>query len=118
MLLVRHVPSPWSMENEGVFVLILLLICRMMPTSGIVPIPCADAAEGVVQLPANSKHPSKLSGAWARRAARRKVLEHVALGHHVPVQRKSPPLVGFTSLPVASLLSLATAATSTPTWIM
>jgi len=90
----------------------------MMPTSGIVPIPCADAAEGVVQLPANSKHPSKLSGAWARRAARMKVLEHVALGHRVPVQRKSPPLVGFTSLPVASLLSLATAAASTPTWIM
>jgi len=26
----------------------------MMPTSGIVPIPCADAAEGVVQLPAQS----------------------------------------------------------------
>jgi hypothetical protein len=80
-----------------------------MPTSGIVPIPCADAAEGVVQLPANSKRPSKLSGACARRAARRKVLAHVALGHRV-VQRKSPPLVGFTSLPVASLLSPATAA--------
>ena len=84
-----------------------------MPTSGIIRIPCADAAEGVVQLPANSKRPSKLSGAWARRAARRKVLEHVALGHRV-VQRKSPPLVGFTSLPVASLLSSATAAASTP----
>ena len=84
-----------------------------MPTSGIVPIPCADAAEGVVQLPANSKRPSKLSGAWARRAARRKVLEHVALGHgNRVVQRKSPPLVGFTSLPVASLLSPATAAAS------
>ena len=67
MLLVRHVPSPWSMENEGVFVLISLLICRMMPTSGIIPIPCADAAEGVVQLPADSKRPSKLSGAWAGR---------------------------------------------------
>jgi len=90
----------------------------MMPTSGIVPIPCADAAEGVVQLPANLKRPSKLSGAWACRAARRKVLEHAALGHHVPVQCKSPPLVGFTSLPVASLLSPATAAASTPTWIM
>jgi hypothetical protein len=49
------------MENEGVFVLILLLICRVMPTSGIVPIQCANAAEGVVQLPANSKRPSKLS---------------------------------------------------------
>jgi len=50
MLLVRHVPSPWSMENEGVFVLILLLIRRMMPTSGIVPILCADATEGVVHI--------------------------------------------------------------------
>jgi len=66
----------------------------MMPTSGIVPIPCADAAEGMVQLPANSKHPSKLSVALARRAARRKVLEHVSLGHGSRVvQRKSPPLV-------------------------
>ncbi len=51
------------------------------PTSGIVPIPCPAAAEGVVQLPADSKRPSKLLGAWACRAARRKVLEHVALGH-------------------------------------
>ena len=84
-----------------------------MPTSGIVPIPCAAAAEGVVQLPANLKHPSKLSGAWARQAARRKVLEHVALGHgNRVVPRKSPPLVGFTSLPVASLLLPATAAAS------
>ena len=40
-------------------------------------------------------------------------MEHVALGHRV-VQRKSPPLVGLTSLPVASLLSPATAAASTP----
>ena len=85
----------------------------MMPTSGIVPIPCAAAAEAVVQLPVNSKRPSKLSGAWASRAARRKVLEHVALGHRV-VQRKSPPLVGLTSLPVASLLLPATEAASTP----
>ena len=85
-----------------------------MPTSGIIRIPCADAAEGVVQLPAKSKRPSKLSGACACRAARRKVLEHVALGHRVPVQRKSPPLVGFTSLPVASLLSTASTAASSP----
>ena len=87
-----------------------------MPTSGIVPIPCADVAEGMVQLPVNSKHPSKLSGALARRAARRKVLEHVALGHgsRVIAQRKSPPLVGFTSLPVASLLSTASTAASSP----
>ena len=85
----------------------------MMLTSGIVPIPCAAAAEAVVQLPANLKCPSKLLGAWARRAARRKVLEHVALGHRV-VQRKSPPLVGFTSLPVVLLFSPATAAASTP----
>jgi hypothetical protein len=87
----------------------------MMPTSGIVPIPCADAAEGMVQLPANSKCPSKLSGALARRAARRKVLEHVALGlGSRVVQRKSPPLVGFTSLLVASLLSTASTAASSP----
>jgi len=86
-----------------------------MPTSGIVPIPCAAATEGVVQLPADSKHSSKLLGAWARRAARRKVLEHVALGHgNRVVQRKSPPLLGFTSLPVASLLSPVTAAASPP----
>ena len=84
-----------------------------MPTSGIIRIPCADAAEGVVQLPVKSKRPSKLSGACACRAARRKVLEHVALGHRV-VQRKSPPLVGLTSLPVASLLLTATTAASSP----
>ena len=60
---------------------------------------------GCGELPANSKRPSKLLGAWARRAVRSKVLEHV-------VQRKSPPLVGFNSLPVASLLSPAAAATS------
>jgi hypothetical protein len=85
----------------------------MMPMSGIVPIPCTDATEGMVQLPANSKRPSKLSGALACRAAWRKVLEHVALGHGSRViQRKSPPLVGFTSLPVASLFSTATTATS------
>jgi hypothetical protein len=42
-------------------------------------------------------------------------LEHVALGHgNRVVQRKSPPLVGFTSLPVASLLLPATAAASPP----
>ncbi len=50
--------------------------------SGIVPIPCAAAAEGVVQLPADSKRLSRLLGAWAHQAARRTVLEHVALGHH------------------------------------
>ena len=85
----------------------------MMPTSGIVSIPCAAAAERVVQLLADSKHPSKLLSAMACRAARRKELEHAALGHgnHV-VQRKSPHLVGFNSLPVASLLSPAAAASS------
>jgi len=84
----------------------------MMPTSGIVPIPCSAAREGVVELPADSKRLSKLSGARARQVARRKVLEHVALGHgnRVVVQCKSPPLVGITSLPVASLLSPVTAA--------
>ena len=84
----------------------------MMPTSGIVPIPCSAAREGVVELPVDSKRLSKLSGARARQDARRKVLEHVALGHgnRVVVQRKSPPLVGFTSLPVASLLLPVTAA--------
>jgi len=77
----------------------------MMPTSGIVPIPCSAAREGVVELPADSKRLSKLSGAWACQVARRKVL--VALGHGncVVVQRKSPPLVGTPLLPVASLLS-------------
>ena len=85
----------------------------MMPTSGIVPIPCAAVTERAVQLPADSKHPSKLLGAMAHQAAQRKVLEHVALGHgNRVVPRKSPPLVGFTSLPVASLLLPATAAAS------
>ena len=60
---------------------ILHQIRWMMPTSGIVPIQCAAATEGAVQLPADSKRPSKLSGAWARRAAWRKVWEHVSLGH-------------------------------------
>lgn len=85
-----------------------------MPTSGIVPISCSAAREGVVELPADSKRISKLSVARARQVARRKqVLEHVALGHgnRVVVQRKSPPLVGITSLPAASLLSAVTAAT-------
>ena len=125
---------------------------RVMPTTGIVPISCSAAREGVVELPADSKRISKLSVARARQVARRKqVLEHVALGHgsvvelpadskrpsnlsgarayqvarrkevlahvalghgnRVVVQRKSPPLVGITSLPVASLLSAVTAAT-------
>jgi len=86
----------------------------MMPTSSIVPVPCSAAREGVVKLPADSKRLSisKLPGARARQVARRKVMEHVALGHEncVVVQRKSPPLVGFTSLPVASLLLPVTAA--------
>ncbi len=51
----------------------------MMSTGGVVPITCAAATKGVVQLPANLKHPSMLLGAWACRAAWRKVLEHVAL---------------------------------------
>jgi hypothetical protein len=64
----------------------------------------------------DSKHLSKLSGARARQDARRKVLEHVALGHgnRVLVQRKSPPLVGITLLPVGSLLSMASTAASSP----
>ncbi len=87
----------------------------MMLTSGIVSIPCAAATEGAVQLPADVKHPSKLSGAMACRSARRKVLEHVALGHgNRMVLRKSPPLVGFNSLPVALLISPAAVATSPP----
>jgi hypothetical protein len=94
---------------------ILHQIRWMMPTSGIVPISCAAATEGAVQLPADSYCPSKLSGAWACRAAQRKVLEHVALGHGNSVaQRNSPPLVGFTSLPVVLLLLQATAAASPP----
>jgi hypothetical protein len=88
----------------------------MMPTSGVVPIPCFAAREGVVELPADLKCLSKLLGARARQDARRKVLEHVALGHgnRVVVQRKSPPLVGITLLPVASLLSAASTAASLP----
>jgi len=82
-----------------------------MPTSGIVPVPCSAAREGLVELPADLKRLSKLLGARARQVARRKVLEHVSLGHGNRVfQHKFPPLVGFTSLPVASLLSLVTAA--------
>jgi hypothetical protein len=82
-------------------------------TSIIVPVPCSAAREGVVELPADSKRLSKLSGAQACQVARRKVLEHVALGHgNRLVQHKSPPLVGFTSLLVASLLLPATAAAS------
>ena len=81
----------------------------------LIPIPCTDAAEGMVQLPVNSKRPSKLSGALARQAARRRVLEHVALGHGSRVvQRKSSPLVGLTLLPVASLLSTASTSASSP----
>jgi hypothetical protein len=87
----------------------------MIPTSGIVPIPCAAAAEGVVQLPADSKRLSRFSSAWACQAARRKVLEHVALGHgNRVVRRKSPPLVNFASLPVASLILPTTAAAASP----
>ena len=83
----------------------------MMPTSGIVPVPCSAAREGLVELPADLKRLSKLLGARARQVARRKVLEHVSLGHGNRVfQHKFPPLVGFNSLPVASLLSLVTAA--------
>ncbi len=108
----------WSMENERRMCFILHQIRWMMSMSGIVPIPCPAAAEGVVQLPADSKHPSKLLGAWACRAVRRKVLKHVALGHGNRVQRKSPPLVGFTSLPVASLILPATAAAASPPMLM
>ncbi len=70
----------------------------MMPTSGIVPIPCTAAVDGEVQLPKDLKRLSRLVGARARQAARRKVLEHVALGHGTRVvQQKSPPLVGVSS---------------------
>jgi len=79
---------------------ILHQIRWMMPTSGIVPIPCAAATEGVVQLPADSKHPSKLLGAWACRAARRKVLEHACGSAQITI--------------VALLLSPANAAASPP----
>jgi hypothetical protein len=115
LLVTRHILSQWSMENEGRKCFTLHQIRWMMLTSGIVPIPCAAATEGVVQLPVDLKLPSKLSGAWACRAAWRKVLEHVALSHgnHV-VQRKCPPLIGINLLPAASLLSPATAAVSPP----
>ena len=67
-------------------------------------------------MPADSKRLSKLLGARARQVARRKVLDHVALGHanRVVVQRKSPPLVGIPLLSVASLLSTASTAASSP----
>ena len=87
----------------------------MMPTSGIVPTPCAAAADGEVQLPADTKHLTRLAGAWARQAVRKKVLEHVALGHGTRVvQHKSSPIAGFSSLPVASLILPATAAGISP----
>ena len=87
----------------------------MMPMSGIVPIPCAAAADGEVQLPKDSKCLSRLVGARACQAACRKVLEHVALGHGTcVVQRKSPPLVEFSSLTVVSLISPASAAADSP----
>ena len=86
-----------------------------MPTSGIVPTPCAAAADGEVQLPADTKHLTRLAGAWARQAVRKKVLEHVALGHGTRVvQHKSSPIAGFSSLPVASLILPATAAGISP----
>jgi hypothetical protein len=53
------------MENEQRVCFILHQIRWMMLTSGIVPIPCAAATEGVVQLPADLNHLSKLSGALA-----------------------------------------------------
>jgi len=104
MLLVRHVPSQWSMENEGGVWTHFAYILQ------------DDANEWrVVQLPADLKRPSKLLGTMACRAAQRKVLEHVALGHgNRVVQCKSPPLFGFNLLPVASLLSSAAAAASSP----
>jgi hypothetical protein len=39
--------GPWRMRDE------CYQSCWMMPTSGIVTIPCAAATEGVVQLPAD-----------------------------------------------------------------
>jgi len=36
----------------------------MMPTSGIVPVVCSAAREGVVELPADSKRLSSKLSAW------------------------------------------------------
>ena len=61
-------------------------------TTGIVPISCSAAREGVVELPADSKRISKLSVARARQVARRKqVLELVALGHGSVVELPAHP---------------------------
>ena len=84
-----------------------------MPTSGVVPIPCSAVADGEVVLPADLKPLTKVLGASARQAARRKVLEHVALSHgKVAVPCKLPPLVAFPSSPVATLLSSPATAAS------
>ncbi len=84
-----------------------------MTTSGNVPVPCTAATDAVVQLPAGSKPLSKLLGAYACQAARRRVLEHIALIHgaRVVVPRKSPSsLVDFSSLPVTVIITPATTA--------
>ena len=90
----------------------------MMPTSGNVPVPCTAATDAVVQLPAGSKPLSKLSGAYARQAAQRRVLEHIALiyGARVVAPRKSPSsLVGFSLLPVTVIITPATTAAARKT---
>jgi hypothetical protein len=87
-----------------------------MPANGIVPIPCAAAADGVVHLPAALKPHSKLSWSWACQVARSKILEHVAKRHeNHAVPRKSTPLVEFFSLLVLMfILPQEVKATSPP----
>ena len=117
MLLVGHVPCSIVFEFEDV---IVSLHCSSfaMPTSGNVPVPCAAAADPVVQLPAGSKPVGKLSGAYARQAAWTRVMEHVAQRHgaHVAGPRKSPrSLVGFSSsLPIAAIVTPAATASFSP----
>jgi hypothetical protein len=86
-----------------------------MPTNGIVPIPSAAAADGVVHLPAALKPHSKLSGAWACRFAWSKVLEHVVRRHeNHAAPHKSTPLVEFSSLPVLMFILLQKVKATSP----
>ncbi len=105
MLLVSHipctvVPGKWVHEFRLLHLLLHCIgaFCWKMPMNGIVPIPCAAAVDGVVNLPVALKPHSKLSGAWACQVVWSKVLEHVPKRHeNHAVLRKSTPLVEFSS---------------------
>ena len=70
ILLVGHVPSTVILGDWAIIIPFCSTYRWMMPMSGIVPILCAVAADGEVQLPEDSKHLSKLIGARACQAAR------------------------------------------------